>query len=1040
MGTDYLAITEHNITQLGLDTRSRRSQVTMYSDSTHFIFELLQNADDYGATEVSFELQPDRLLISHNGIPFAEENVKAITYFGRSTSAEDLVKTGRFGVGFKSVFAFTATPIIMSGEEHFQILDLYKLKEIPRPEGIDSRRTYITLPFNHEDYKPDYVENHISAKEAHDKIAARLTGLDKKTILFTKNIKTIRWRIGKRAGNYQRRDEIHPHFRYTQISEGKTGKTEHFMVFQKAVNLDGKEYKPVEVAFYQNKKRHIKGVTSLLYVLFPTIRTTNLKFLINGPFRTNPSRESIADDDPFNLQLIDLICDLWETILENLREEELLQIKTLHILPLDEDEVPTFFAPIQERIHSLLQEKAFLPAADGSFVSAKKAVIGPKAIREVFSNTDITLFMEENRKWLQGVSASSRAARLLQVIEVANWSWEELDNILQNRFQDPEEAWSREEESLCQKAMDWLSTRPNEWFQKFYILLGLGAEKDHFTRGYNYRSYEYTDLKFNDSLLIKLDSPDEVVFGSIANSRFPKEGYEDCLDPAILQLEDPKRVKEIRRSLERIGLKEVDEKDEIELLLEKYYVNVETLDDTGRSVEEHLQDIARFLRYFKNEKTVEPFHRYEIFLTETDEYIYEGGMLYIDEPFITTGLKALYEREDQDVENRVLLWSGYHHLIELGLVDFARSLGAQTGFSIKPCSVTRNPFSDQLLQTMRSARETDTGINQDYYIPKLGQLLALQSIELNLILWNTLREADPKVFIAKYRPNQEHRTNKGPSTLAHTLKTSAWIPDQNDQFYKPREITREQLHPDFICDNRSNWLNYLDFGKVDEFDESGKVVAEKIGVSTPQELNDWRAFIEYARNNNIPIEKIKTQFGMATNFPERPVAPVENREKSLQKTWQEYRTRSEKSYSTSERTVRSQPEKQKRGEYLKRQYTNTQGEMVCQLCYLVMPFKYQGAYYFEAVEILNSQYIPRDYYKQYLALCPNCAAKYKLFIKQNERNLEDVKYAIKDLIIAGEAGEVVDDPEITLPLDQEETLYFTEQHLIALQAILEDDE
>ncbi len=89
----------------------------MYSDFSHFVFELLQNADDYGATKVSFKLDCEELVIEHDGSPFTEENVRAISYFGKSTSRDDLVKTGRFGLGFKSVFAFTATPIIHSGDE-----------------------------------------------------------------------------------------------------------------------------------------------------------------------------------------------------------------------------------------------------------------------------------------------------------------------------------------------------------------------------------------------------------------------------------------------------------------------------------------------------------------------------------------------------------------------------------------------------------------------------------------------------------------------------------------------------------------------------------------------------------------------------------------------------------------------------------------------------------------------------------------------------------------------------------------------------------
>ena len=39
-----------------------RILVDQYSDRTHFIFELIQNAEDAGATYVTFTLYPDRLV------------------------------------------------------------------------------------------------------------------------------------------------------------------------------------------------------------------------------------------------------------------------------------------------------------------------------------------------------------------------------------------------------------------------------------------------------------------------------------------------------------------------------------------------------------------------------------------------------------------------------------------------------------------------------------------------------------------------------------------------------------------------------------------------------------------------------------------------------------------------------------------------------------------------------------------------------------------------------------------------------------------
>ncbi len=174
MPSDYQSITEYNERQLGRDTATRKTQISMYSDPTHFIFEILQNADDYEATEIFFRLSSRELVIEHNGVPFREENVKAVTYFGKSTSRDVLVKTGRFGVGFKSVFAFTATPVIISGEERFRIHGLYRVDEQPYPDDLSRRRTRITLPFDHESEQPDYVDEHMSAGEAYNKISARL--------------------------------------------------------------------------------------------------------------------------------------------------------------------------------------------------------------------------------------------------------------------------------------------------------------------------------------------------------------------------------------------------------------------------------------------------------------------------------------------------------------------------------------------------------------------------------------------------------------------------------------------------------------------------------------------------------------------------------------------------------------------------------------------------------------------------------------------------------------------------------------------------
>ena len=97
------------------DDNSHEIIAKLYSDPSHFVYELLQNADDAKATEVVFNLTSNLLEIKHNGTKlFNAKDVESITTIGSST--KDINSIGTFGAGFKSVFAITKTPQIHSGD------------------------------------------------------------------------------------------------------------------------------------------------------------------------------------------------------------------------------------------------------------------------------------------------------------------------------------------------------------------------------------------------------------------------------------------------------------------------------------------------------------------------------------------------------------------------------------------------------------------------------------------------------------------------------------------------------------------------------------------------------------------------------------------------------------------------------------------------------------------------------------------------------------------------------------------------------------
>lgn len=83
-------------------------------DSAHFICELLQNAEDTGATEANFTLSELGLVFEHNGRPVEKRDIYGITDIGEGTKSKEDGKIGRFGVGFKAVFVYSEMPHIWS--------------------------------------------------------------------------------------------------------------------------------------------------------------------------------------------------------------------------------------------------------------------------------------------------------------------------------------------------------------------------------------------------------------------------------------------------------------------------------------------------------------------------------------------------------------------------------------------------------------------------------------------------------------------------------------------------------------------------------------------------------------------------------------------------------------------------------------------------------------------------------------------------------------------------------------------------------------
>ncbi len=396
MPSDYKKICEDNIRRRGeeFDDIGQLISEQLYSDRSHFVYELLQNAEDAlerrfrqnpndrSHCAVQFRLFSDRLEFRHFGTPFNEEDVRGISDVLKGTKKEDFVQIGKFGIGFKSVYAFTASPEIHSGDEHF-VIKRYIRPEAKEPThslSIASGETVFVFPFDHKN---------LSANQAFDLILNKLRELGPRVLLFLRRIDEIKWSVepdgekGQYLKETKKDNSCKTAHRVTVIGEkNDQDEEENWLLFERTVMApDNSGHVQIEVGFKfeVNQKDNIEYIEKIndspVIVYFPTEKITNLGFLIQGPYRTTPARDNIPKDDDWNKKLINETGELVIEAIEQLKEMGLLSASLLETLPIRTDDFPegNMFYPIFRRVREAFMNKALLPANDGTFVTARNA-------------------------------------------------------------------------------------------------------------------------------------------------------------------------------------------------------------------------------------------------------------------------------------------------------------------------------------------------------------------------------------------------------------------------------------------------------------------------------------------------------------------------------------------------------------------------------------------------------------------------------------------------------------------------------------------
>ncbi|EEY15701.1 conserved hypothetical protein [Verticillium alfalfae VaMs.102] len=285
----------------------------LYQTATHFLLELIQNADDNmytaDAPTLAITYRPGRVRIDCNERGFSRKNIEAIcricqsTKSGRSKSAGFV---GEKGIGFKAVFKVASTVWISSGHYSFRfdrdghlgmiapIWDAFP--EAPKP-GFTS--IYLKL-----------------ARDCNEGgIVDELRSYDAKILIFLRRLQRLEidvqrefWKSGDFKTVLSRQATISGNPSMTTLMND--GVKKQYLVWRHTVNrLPNDARRPgissseVVIAFPLDKDGETPLIERQSVYAFLPIRDYDFKFLLQADFLLSANREDVHADLPWNLAL-----------------------------------------------------------------------------------------------------------------------------------------------------------------------------------------------------------------------------------------------------------------------------------------------------------------------------------------------------------------------------------------------------------------------------------------------------------------------------------------------------------------------------------------------------------------------------------------------------------------------------------------------------------------------------------------------------------------------------------------------------------------
>lgn len=1035
-----------------------------YSDSNHFVYELLQNAEDAQATKVVFEYYPDRLVFYHDGKPFDEKDVQGVSSMLMGTKNKDDGQTiGRFGMGFKSVFKYTFQPEIYSDKESFRIENFLLPVQIEEKwkyrqemltliyEMTDNRRiclfensehlTKFVIPFAKKDNEGKII------KITGENVLEKLLNIEQEILLFLTNIKSLFW-IDKTTDKYalvsldeHADDDKLITCRIEGSDYGEKEEKTSYLKFTRKFQHEQMQDAEVSVAYKLiGRLNIIKEIEdSNVWVYFPTKDVTKLPFLIHGTFETAVSREKLMAPSQFNAGLFQQLEKLISDSLCDLCDRKLITQNFIRkiIIPAFTDRT---MAGLKENITQRFSENALLPDIKGNYnLPHETSIAVPFGIADFFNEAMFRESFEGVKPFV--VFNSERDANFL---EYYTWLKDDLDV---PRF--TLESWAKNL-SLAEAINSVTTNSETETLNKFYKFLSKNrAEVLLYNRIYARRSAYELDIRNRQEETWELLRTAPIVLnarnklvpafrdGKIKLYLNSSSDYQSVIADSIVNKSIAEEFSELLTS----GLK-IEEFNNYQFVKEKIinkYINI----DAGIGLEEHqnyendyFEDIGQIF------KVMEELNN----LTIVKELLENASIIAVIK---TNGLRAFVRPLEAYIDKSTEGIDLTSYFSEIGSklkyypidIEFYKNHGIAAP-KLKQLGVISSPVEEGDRENIKNKYGKPYWIALSNYCPKIKIIGLIENfIYINMnphcessrkksaeILKLLLSISDKLKGEIRYRKSNPEVHCEMAEFYKNTMHRR-WLYDKNGDLAFVSDLSKYDLNPSIYGEPIKDREVYNQLGFIETEKDIREDALDMVAVldenSKAAILNqlakELGMLVSAAPAYRKQTEEVEDDFDLNELISnEFPVKSLRNKERLIAHIKQQFFCADPITYRQVWRQIRVSKNHRIVRAYAMGMYTNESDVKICQMC--KQPIEQA-----EVVEIANFSI---ELEQLNLCLCRNCAGTYKLLKdKRKDEFKEKMKSAIKELDVESDV------PEYMIEINSGMYLHFTQVHIAEIQAI-----